>query len=134
MLRLRPHHILCILGFRGLGYDASFVENMKQVVDRYFRGEEVKVVEGADDICIKCPHNSGQGCSLYGENVVRLDRRVASLLELYFGERYASRDLLERVAERIGVGTFRGLCRNCPWRELGYCEEGLLQLKKALKR
>ncbi len=134
MLRLRPHHFLCILGFRGLGYDATFTNNMKQVVDRYFRGEEVEVVEGLDDICAKCPHNSTQGCSLFGENVARLDRKVASLLGLHFRERYASRELLERIAEKIDVETFRELCGGCPWRTLGYCEEGLLQLKKALKR
>ena len=30
MLKIRHHHLLCILGFKGLGYSDEFVENMKK--------------------------------------------------------------------------------------------------------
>ena len=134
MLKLRPHHLLCILGFRGLGYSERFVENLRKVKDRYFQGENVEIVKGCDDICIECPFQSKGMCKLYGNGVLEIDREVAALLKLHFGDKLNSLDLLRRIAKLVDVDDMEKLCKGCPWKRLRYCIEGLLELKKEFKR
>lgn len=50
-IRLRPHHLLCVLTYVGRGYDARFVSNFDGVVARLSAGEDILVVDGPDDIC-----------------------------------------------------------------------------------
>ncbi|GGB54526.1 (2Fe-2S) ferredoxin [Roseibium aquae] len=50
-IRLRAHHLLCILTFKGEGYSHGFVANYQKIVDRLNGGEPVILVEGPDDIC-----------------------------------------------------------------------------------
>jgi len=51
IVRLRAHHLLCILTFAGKGYSPAFVANMAGVVARIGAGEPIEVVAGPDDIC-----------------------------------------------------------------------------------
>ena len=131
MLKIRPHHLLCILGFKGLGYSNEFVENMKKIVNHYFKGTKIKIIFGVDDICEKCPHNISQNCILYKENVIHMDQKVIALLEIEYCKIYLSNELLKRVAKKISIENLKEICKNCPWISLGYCKEGLLNLKSA---
>ena len=58
MLRLRPHHGLCLLHFVGEGYSDAFTENMSRVAGmlRAHPDTEIIVQEGCDDLCRHCPH------------------------------------------------------------------------------
>lgn len=50
-VKLRGHHLLCILTFVGHGYSRAFSDNYKAVVQRLNAGEPVVLVDGPDDIC-----------------------------------------------------------------------------------
>jgi hypothetical protein len=50
-VRLRGHHFLCILTYRGFGYTAPFVDNMTSVVADIEAGRPVALCDGPDDIC-----------------------------------------------------------------------------------
>jgi hypothetical protein len=50
-VRLRGHHFLCLLTYKGLGYTSAFVENMSAIVAAINAGRPVMLVKGADDIC-----------------------------------------------------------------------------------
>ena len=54
---LRGHHLLCILGFRGLGYDEAFVANMTRVVGLIRKKPETvfTLTDSADILCATCP-------------------------------------------------------------------------------
>ncbi len=39
-VRLRTHHLLCLLTYVGRGYSPAFVENMDQVAARLSEGRE----------------------------------------------------------------------------------------------
>ncbi|MDR1665556.1 MAG: DUF1284 domain-containing protein, partial [Puniceicoccales bacterium] len=53
---LRPHHAVCLLGFRGKGYDEKFVEEMGKVWRSLKEGKgQVRLVEGCDVLCKHCP-------------------------------------------------------------------------------
>ena len=56
---LRGHHLLCVHGFKGMGYSPSFVEKMKEIVADIRNPEkdfDIKVVAGFDEACLACPH------------------------------------------------------------------------------
>ncbi len=50
-VRLRGHHFLCLLTYKGLGYTPAFVENMTAVATRINAGAKVILHPGPDDIC-----------------------------------------------------------------------------------
>ena len=74
-LSLRAHHLLCVFGFRGLGYGPAFVTNMRHTVERFFGdgAVEVVLVSGCDDVCAACPHALRGQCSAEqgGDGAVR---------------------------------------------------------------
>ena len=62
--KIHPHHLLCILGYRGLGYNENFTSNMTKIVKdlRSNPNTIINVSPEADDICIACPYNSKGIC------------------------------------------------------------------------
>lgn len=134
-LRVRGHHLLCILGFRGLGYSAEFVANMRAVVAAFLSvpAPIVEVVIEPDSVCHACPHLSGDACARrdFSEQRVRAkDEKVLMTLGLEPGCRLPASDLLALVAERVEPRTLESLCAQCSWWSCGYCAAGLAQLRE----
>ncbi|MCX7705965.1 MAG: DUF1284 domain-containing protein [bacterium] len=65
MLKIRPHHLFCLLGFKGSGYSRAFVENMSRISTTIKKGLDldIELVKGPDDICKVCPYLSGETCA-----------------------------------------------------------------------
>ena len=59
MIRLRPHHGLCIQHFTGKGYSAAFVANMTHVIAvlRAMPETQIELTADMDVLCACCPHN-----------------------------------------------------------------------------
>lgn len=74
MSLLRGHHLICLHFFHGEGYSEAFVRNLKEVLKR--AEEEVKVTDGADDVCRACPYLKNNRCE-YDEGE---DEEVCKLL------------------------------------------------------
>ncbi len=57
MIKIRPHHLLCIHSFVGKGYNDEFIENMSSIVNAIKNSEELdlNVSISFDEICLKCP-------------------------------------------------------------------------------
>ena len=52
MIKLRPHHLLCILTYVGKGYSKPFTENFDAICERINQGERnVEIIKGPDDVC-----------------------------------------------------------------------------------
>jgi hypothetical protein len=121
IVRLRGHHILCLLGFRGLGYDEEFVANMTRVHSRVFLQDcLIELVTGPDDICSACPRLE-KGC----KSVKEKDSKVLRLLNLQPSEQVESSEIFTRVAKTIKPDDLEHICPRCRWRSLGYCAEGI---------
>lgn len=132
---MRAHHLLCALGFRGLGYSPEFVANMTQVVRRLRGGRaRVALVDTPDVICAACPNLQGGRCrpaSGRRSRVPTRDRRVLRRLGLVSGAELTARQAYALVRERITPEELREkLCAGCRWVGLGYCEAGLTELRK----
>lgn len=122
-LRLRGHHLLCVFGFRGYGYDEDFIAGMSAIVRRLLLPDVwVEIVAGADDICARCPRRDRAHCA-----TTEHPRDVAVLNELGLatGSRVASTELVATVVARLQTSQLAQLCAGCPWYALGYCMEGV---------
>ncbi len=134
MIRFRPHHFLCALGFQGKGYSAAFTANMAEIVDS-LRGPDsgdvvLRVTRQADAICAPCPHRRGTGCEKSAK-IAALDARHAAALGLADGEILTWSAALARIRARVAPGDLHTLCAGCAWLELGLCEGALAQLHAA---
>ncbi|MCD6461727.1 MAG: DUF1284 domain-containing protein [Thermoplasmata archaeon] len=126
VLRLRPHHLLCIPRYVGEGYGEDFNRAMARARDFMEAGGMVELVRGEDDICCSCPHapphtpggrygsGSAEICSTGW--VSRLDDLVLRLLALEYGLVERGDVLLSR--SRARVPTVKEVCVGCPWLEL----------------
>lgn len=135
-LKIRGHHLLCVFGFRGLGYSPQFVENMTALVRSFFAEEpaEVEIVAGCDDICRACPHVHDGECGMSedaGPVVRDRDRAVLDRLGLAPGMGHSNDSLRCLVAGGVQGADLEELCAGCEWFPLGYCGRGLAEFKGA---
>lgn len=129
MLRFRPHHFLCALGYRGKGYSTQFTANMDGIVFGRLRapvGQDmlIEVVELSDDICAPCPHRRGEGCDKQNR-IAALDRRHAQRLGLRNGQRVGWQEMRARIRERVRSEDLDTLCQGCEWLGAGMCKEAV---------
>lgn len=122
-MRLRPHHLLCMLTFVGEGYSPAFVANYRRLAGRLSAGEPVEIVSGPDDIC--APLLSDEDAHCFGASVAGRDAAaladIARLLgrELHTGAVIASDPaLVEKLRRAFSAGVTRRACTGCEWSSL----------------
>lgn len=120
MVRLRPHHLLCMLTYVGRGYSPAFVSNFDRLAARIDAGEAVEIVSGPDDIC--APLLCEADCHCGEARVDRRDEIAAALVELVLGGTVSSGRRFDMTPERTARlrcaffdGTLRGACDGCQW-------------------
>lgn len=122
-VRLRPHHLLCLLTYLGEGYSPAFVANYDRIAERLSGGEGALVVAGPDDICAPIADASASHCE--SDSVAGRDRRAAldvgAVLGTTIMEGTALRldgDTLVRLRMAFSKGLLRSACGGCEWSEL----------------
>jgi hypothetical protein len=134
MLKFRPHHFLCTIGFEGKGYSSEFTANMAAIAnslrERGPLGDAtwIEVTRTADSICLPCPHKRGDGCQT-AEKIKTLDDAHAKALGLQAGDVLSWAEAKQRVLERISVEKHREICAPCSWLSSGVCEKALRSLR-----
>ncbi len=80
-VRLRGHHLLCMLTYIGKGYSPAFVDNYDTIAERLSGGEDIEIIDGPDDICqpLLCTGD----CHCFNESVVVRDRLALMRLDLH---------------------------------------------------
>ena len=128
VIALRAHHLLCLHGFRGLGYSEEFVAGMRRVQEALADGAQVVAVGlGPDVICQPCPHLTERPrCAR--EDGSEKDRAVLAALEVAPGLARPWQWWQQRLAERMPPARFTEICGDCSWYDLGYCLEGMAAL------
>ena len=121
-IRLRAHHLLCILTFAGNGYSLEFTENFANIVARIGAGEAVELVDGPDDVCAPLDGSDDTHCS--DTPVRRRDREALRALAEADPPLSAVRPLIldgaaiAAMRAHFAAGTIRGACTGCPWSAL----------------
>jgi hypothetical protein len=134
-VRLRPHHLLCMLTFAGKGYSPRFVAHFESVVVRLLAGQEpIEIVEGPDEICSSLETGLEAGLEAGSErhctnaSVNLRDEQAAESIARLLGHPIApgaqftlDRDLLFALRAGFADGTIRTACSGCQWKAL--CDE-----------
>ncbi|MEQ2129747.1 DUF1284 domain-containing protein [Caldanaerobacter subterraneus KAk] len=132
-MEIRGHHFLCVLGFRGLGYDEKFVKNMDEIIRKLNNEQDmlIKVVDNVDNICSMCPNNVNGECTEeeYPGSVKGKDRAVLKILGIEVGEAVWYKDVVDKIKENMTEEKMMNICKDCEWFSLGYCLEGIRKLK-----
>lgn len=134
-LRLRPHHLLCALGYRGLGYSDGFTANMTALVKQGLHAPgggalPIEVVGEADAICAPCPKRRGTGCTAQ-HRIAALDRAHAEALDIAAGDRLTWDEARARIRARVVPDDLDRICAGCEWLPLGLCKAALRDLHGA---
>lgn len=124
-VHLRGHHLLCLLTFRGAGYGAAFVANMRAIADRLSAGEEAVIVDGPDDICAPRLEAEAQGLDTphcHEPGIVWRDAKALAAASDLLGRPLApgefvvfEADVAARLRDAFAAGTVRAACEGCEW-------------------
>jgi uncharacterized protein len=127
-IQLRGHHLLCMLGFRGMGYSPEFTRNMALVYERLRENPDtpVTLVSGIDDLCCCFPTDKPNHCN--STTVHERDSVVLERLGLRVGSTFEWKDILARLRVHIRPEDLSILCSTCQWRSYGVCEEGVSRI------
>ena len=127
-VKLRGHHLLCILSYVGRGYGESFTKNFDGLVKRINLGAEIEIVSGADDICGPLQTNAAKLCEhadhCHQDKIKAYD--VAALTEisrvlqthpmLKAGARLKlGKSEIKFLREQFAKGAIRRACTRCEW-------------------
>jgi len=119
-VRLRPHHLLCILTYVGKGYGRDFTANMSAIVRRIASGEEIEIVSGPDDICSPRLNEQASHCheariSLRDENAAQDISRCLGI-GVEAGARINLGMPLKMALRRsFAAEDIRSACFGCEW-------------------
>jgi hypothetical protein len=122
-IRLRPHHLLCMLTFVGKGYTAAFTENYIRIAARLSAGEDILVVEGPDDVCAPMLGEVDHHClcDSVTDRDLKASGAVEALLKVPAGPGTSIRpgaDFLKRMRDAFSAGSIREGCARCEWSPL----------------
>ncbi|WP_367718436.1 DUF1284 domain-containing protein [Nitratireductor sp. GISD-1A_MAKvit] len=123
-VRLRAHHLLCMLTYVGRGYSPAFTANFDRIVSRLNAGESLLVVEGPDDICRPLLNEQPQPHCLEAR-VKKRDARAATALSRWLDLSvetgrllHPDRKLITRMRSAFAEGKTRQACLGCEWQSL----------------
>ena len=122
-VRLRAHHLLCLLTYVGEGYSAGFIANLDQITTRLRAGEDIHLVDGPDDICAPLLGSEQDHCA--GPSAAERDQIAASAIpellgqDLTAGTRLSLDEAeLARLRRAFTSGVIRAACSGCEWADL----------------
>jgi hypothetical protein len=120
-VRLRPHHLNCLQGFTGHGYDEAFTARLRAIAEAVNAdvAAPVTLVDGLDDVCAACPHATGGACTAPGggeEAVAAHDAAVLAALGLRAGDVTSFAAVKARLAgDPAARDRVLAWCRDCRW-------------------
>lgn len=122
-VRLRPHHLLCLLTYVGKGYSPAFTANYDAVAARIGNQEDIVIVDGPDDICRPLLGDEEPHC--LRESVSERDklatRDLSDLLALPIGTGTSitlDAKTLATMRAAFAAGLTRAACARCQWSDL----------------
>ncbi len=127
VIRLRPHHGLCLQFFQGKGYSERFTAHMGKVKAMAEDHGEIRLTTGKDEICGHCP-NLKNGVCITDDKVQRYDRQVLELCGLRGTETLSWEEFSLLIRQKILLAGRRAdVCPDCQWEEICSKKEGELR-------
>ena len=125
-IKLRGHHLLCLLPYVGHGYTPDFTQNFNGIAERLGQGAPVEIVAGMDDICtaLHCGDNGDykDAGHCLREKAVERDNLALQDVGAVLGLALVAGQKLDLTAERVEMmrqcfadGSLRKACHGCEW-------------------
>ncbi len=124
-VRLRGHHFLCLLTYKGYGYTPDFVKNMTRIVERVQAGCAVELTEGPDDICrgltpedrVSCDHDCTR-VTVTGRDEKAI-AATAALIGFPLDSPFVlTRGMVGALRAAFATGASRAGCVGCTWESI----------------
>ena len=115
-MKLRPHHILCLLLFEPTGHSESYIEGMRSVMKKLKENPEIEISHGLDVICEGCPHRDNRVCRKE-DNVQTITQNMLALTNVKAGEKIPWEVLRKKITGDIVKSKFRETCGSCSFFE-----------------
>ncbi len=125
-ISLRPHHLLCLKGYRGFNYNTTHKTNWGLISNllKEYPEADILIVKGQDDLCKKCPAQLINKQSRCRETAVdNLDSNVQNLLKLAAGKIYKYGDIMKDLESQMTQEQHRTWCSFCAWWKKGLCKD-----------
>ena len=125
-ISLRPHHFLCIKGYKGLNYNEVQAANWKNVALLLKNNPQtdIFIMNGRDDVCKQCPSEIIKHKAYCKENVVSgLDNQVADFLGILSGKVYKYSEISEKLNKKMTLQKHKEFCSECCWWKKGLCKD-----------
>ncbi len=117
-MKIRAHHLLCMLYFQGKGYSEDFVGNFYKVLKALKKNPEITIANTCDAICTGCPHNTNNVCAK--EKFLRKkDEHVLKTLNFEPNQKIYFTDVHKKVLHNLKE--LKKVCHDCEWNE--FCQE-----------
>lgn len=131
MIKLRGHHILCLLGYRGMGYSDNYVVNMTKVhtILREQPDTLIQIIKGPDHLCAKFPDDQPYHCEDKG--IFSRDKEIVKRLGLKYSDVLPWREVERRIRVNVKASDIAVVCESCSWRSYGLCEQGVERVVNA---
>lgn len=124
-IRLRPHHLLCMLTYVGEGYSKAFIKNFDALCEKINQGEAIAIiVSGPDDICapLLCEE---ENCHCMEPDILDNDKKALDAINrtlsccLHCGDKVTlSAEFIEELRTHFKSGEIRPACSGCEWFDL----------------
>lgn len=139
-LKIRAHHLLCLQGFQGHGYDTHFSNHLDSIlknIDKNFYHIKLEISDSADSICEACPHLNHGTCHRKTDaekRIKKMDQLVLDKLGLANPTTWNADALFALTNARFSAReTLKEICEGCEWQNkcLWY---GRFNLNSALEK
>ncbi len=123
-MNLRPHHLLCLLGFQGYGYSQPFVDNLLSIFNAILNNPDIQITikVGCDDICAFCPHLQNNIClrdNSSEKNVLQMDHQVLSLINIAAGNKFPASQIFLILKQKLSQrDVTKNICGLCQWKNV----------------
>lgn len=128
IIRLRPHHFLCMLAYIGKGYSDVFVEYYDQIIERLNSEDcHALVVAEPDDICApRLCDPDDTTCHCRESHIVDRDkeaiediRKLQGFESLSIGTPFhLTKSLIKQLRNAYKANEIRTACTGCEWKTL----------------
>jgi uncharacterized protein len=118
---IRAHHLLCMQGFQGYGYNKDFERHMGKIITflKSIPSTKIQIVTKTDEICSQCPYKYKSSCNRDQNShfrIEKLDSFVIKKALLKENHVYQIFEALRLVNNNIDQDSLIEICDQCGWK------------------
>lgn len=116
LIKIRAHHLLCLQGFQGYGYDQDFTSGMEKILQilKSDPSPKIEIIKEADDICKICPNLSEDQCVNYSK-IKQMDSNILNCISLKEKHILTFKSALQIIDQELCSETVKTVCEDCIW-------------------